>query len=124
MVRQYAASMSLTEHETTRGGVNRLLLGPDAFTCAVSYASSGTEMAQFTIRDLLFMFRNDAYDYFFDSPKGRGFEGFKITPGKVQEYSLTELGNRDLTFRWTMKDELRTIGAVEPYPVDMQIVNP
>lgn len=107
----------LNENELTK------TLGPSAFACAVSFAYIGEEHSLFTIssKGASREVRISAYGRWLlrlDGSEYKPWDG-----GLSPVYELFGSSDQKLLLQINAKDNLRTIGSLEVYPVDVYITN-
>lgn len=93
-------------------------LGPEAFTCAVSWADMARETVDFKIRGYLkFKFTNSsAYGFWPLDQKPD-----EVTPDVLQSYTIPA---ENLKLQWKLTEKLKTVGEVEAYPLNVYLTNP
>lgn len=92
-------------------------LGPEAFSCAVSYAFVGAEIADFSVQGTPVEISAGDADWFTVYVLGSS-DPIEIKPGVSEKHPL---GDQQLMWSARVKDELKTVGKVKAYPIDFYI---
>ena len=94
-------------------------LEPDAFGCAVSFSTLGTQYAKLTVAGHRLDFYND--DVFGGIKMSTDRVTEKLTPSNIKSVTLTSAGKPSLLVEAVSTELLTTFNNVEAYPIDVQI---
>lgn len=97
-------------------------LGQDAFDCAVSYSHHWNEHAEFKIEGTTLIATNSGAIWYF----GRNYQDYELLQANTWNtwpFVGSTAEQRSYDMRAFPRDTLKTINAVQAYPIDIQIVD-